>query len=226
MRASCVLFRTHLNQQQFVTASNFGEHRHVSGWMTLRLTARIYFGREKMIDILRLMTGFGALALAALFGLSTAPAKATDLVKDLPSCARPSDCIVSGAEVDDAALVAARARKGTGPAVGYASDRRLKTELTALGDLPNGLKVYSFKYMWEDRVRVGVVAQDLQDRADTRHAVVALANGLLGVDYAALGLRLATIEQWQKHGMASVKSDYKPERVARRDEPVRLFNQR
>jgi hypothetical protein len=94
--------------------------------------------------------------------------------------------------------------------------------------LENGLKVYSFRYLWEDQVRVGVVAQDLLSRDDLKKHVLTLANGLLGVDYAGLGLRVATLQQWQEAGIGALKADYvvKKSRTAQIAEPVQLFNQR
>jgi hypothetical protein len=73
-----------------------------------------------------------------------------------------------------------------------------------------------------------VIAQDLLERPDTKGAVLQLANGLLGVDYTSLGLRMATEAQWAAAGMASVRADYQPQirRYAKRDEPVALFNKR
>ena len=144
------------------------------------------------------------------------------------ACETPTACIIPGAEVDDEATIKARAKTGTGPAAGLASDRRIKTDIKELGTLPNGIKIYSFKFIWEDKVRVGVIAQDLLDRPETKKAVLTLANGLYGVDYGALGLRMATEEQWLQHGASAMKADYKPEikRSAKLDEPVRLYNKR
>ena len=180
-----------------------------------------------------------ALAIGLLAAVAAVPAHAFDKVAtadhetvtapaDPGVCTNPKACTVAGAEVDDAATIKARARTGTGPASGYASDRRIKTDITELGKLDNGIKIYSFKFLWEDKVRVGVIAQDLQERADTNKAVLTLANGLLGVDYAALGLRMATLEQWQQSGVTALKADYKPaaKRTAKLDEPVRLFNRK
>lgn len=168
------------------------------------------------------------IGLMALGGIS-APAIAVDwssFLSDQSLCTKA--CIVAGAETDDEATIIARAKIGTGPAAGLASDRRVISDVVEVGTLENGIKVYSFKYLWEDRVRVGVIAQDLAERPDTKAAVLTLANGLLGVDYDALGLRMATDAQWKLAGIAALKSDFKPAptRSAKLDEPVRLFNKR
>ena len=157
--------------------------------------------------------------------LNTDPAAPDAATPATSSCDQPGGCTIAGAEVDDAATIKARARIGTGPAAGLAADRRVATEIKLLGTLPNGRKVYSFKFIWEDKVRVGVMAQDLLARPDTKKVVLTLANGLLGVDYAALGMRMATEQEWLQHGASALKAGYQPQsRSARNDEPVRLFN--
>jgi hypothetical protein len=167
------------------------------------------------------VAGFIAVGLAmAAYGVI--PVSATD------SCEKPAACLVSGAEVDDPLTAQARKVIGSGPSVGLAADQRMKADLAELGMLENGLKVYSFRYLWEDQVRVGVVAQDLLSRDDLKKHVLTLANGLLGVDYAGLGLRVATLQQWQEAGIGALKADYvvKKSRTAQIAEPVQLFNQR
>jgi Chaperone of endosialidase len=156
------------------------------------------------------------------------PKSATTIADASMGCENPAACTVAGAEVDDEATVKARAKIGTGPAAGIASDRRVKTDIKDLGRLENGLKVYSFRFLWEDTVRVGVIAQDLLEKPETKKAVLTLANGLLGVDYAALNMRMATQQQWLQHGASAMKADYTPQvrRSAQLDEPVQLFNKR
>jgi hypothetical protein len=170
---------------------------------------------------------FGAILAAA--GLVHS-ANAIDLFGGLfqapTACASAKDCVVAGAEIDDEGTAKARAKSGSGPATGFASDRRIKSDVTQIGQLENGIKIYSFKFIWEDKTRVGVIAQDLLEREDTKAAVLQLSNGLLGVDYTALGLRVATLEQWREAGISAVKADYKPQskRTAKLDDAVRLFN--
>ena len=73
------------------------------------------------------------------------------------------------------------------------SDRRLKRDITALGQLADGTKLYSFKYLWSETTHVGVMAQDLLGDPDRADAVVTLPNGYLGVDYGRLGLNMVTL---------------------------------
>jgi len=105
---------------------------------------------------------------------------------------------------------------GGGGATGGAkqgSDMRLKRDIQYLATLENGIKVYSFKYLWETRVWVGVMAQDLLKDPAYAYAVVRGANGFYAVDYGALGLKMTTLVEWQKSGLASVYA------VARRHIP-------
>ena len=63
------------------------------------------------------------------------------------------------------------------------SDRRLKRDIVKLGELPDGLGVYAYRYVW-DRVRhVGVMAQEV---ARLRPWALRTLGGWLAVDYGAL----------------------------------------
>ena len=158
--------------------------------------------------------------VAAYYGAGT--------IAPLAGCDQAKGCVIAGAEVDDEATIKARLVTGTGPSSGVLADKRLASDVVEVGQLANGVKIYSFSFLFEDKVRVGVLAQDLAERADTRGAVLTMANGLLGVDYAALGLRMATQAQWKQSGLAALKADYKPQgkRSAALDEPVKLTNGR
>jgi len=144
------------------------------------------------------------------------------------ACGPAHPCTVKGAEVDDEATAKARLATGTGPRIGSLADSRMETEASVVGQLANGVNVYAFKFIFEDKFRVGVVAQELLERPDTKAAVLTMANGLLGVDYAALGMREATFAQWQKSGVAALRADFKPlaTRSAKNEGPVTLVNGR
>jgi hypothetical protein len=49
-----------------------------------------------------------------------------------------------------------------------------------------GFGIYRFKYLWSDIPHVGVLAQEVLEKAP--HAVAIGPGNLLAVDYAALGL--------------------------------------
>ena len=61
--------------------------------------------------------------------------------------------------------------------------------------LANGIGIYRYRYLWSDTVYVGVMAQEVA--MINPRAVVRGSDGFLGVNYAALGLRLLTLPQWQ-----------------------------
>lgn len=74
------------------------------------------------------------------------------------------------------------------------SDIRLKRDIAQVGRLPNGLGLYRYRYLWSDETYVGVMAQEVE--AIAPDAVVRAPDGHLRVDYANLGLRLRTWDQW------------------------------
>lgn len=48
-------------------------------------------------------------------------------------------------------------------AIAMFSDRRLKTDIEKLGEEPDGLGVYRFRYLWEDSPREGVMADEVAE---------------------------------------------------------------
>jgi hypothetical protein len=86
------------------------------------------------------------------------------------------------------------------------SDRRLKHSIHLLARLHNGMKIYTFKYLWSDIVYVGVMAQDLLKNPTWKDAVITKANGFYAVNYAMLGLKMTTFAQWKKDGIVSITS--------------------
>jgi Chaperone of endosialidase len=92
----------------------------------------------------------------------------------------------SSASLEDAIALALNKRGGEGPP--NPSDRRLKTHVRHAGETADGLKLYSFRFVGEDREFRGVMAQELL--ADERHrpAVELGADGYYRVHYARLGL--------------------------------------
>jgi hypothetical protein len=73
----------------------------------------------------------------------------------------------------------------TGPDL---SDVRLKREIDRTGTHPMGFGIYRFKYLWSDTVYVGVLAQEVLEKAP--HAVAAGPGNFLTVDYGALGMQM------------------------------------
>lgn len=93
---------------------------------------------------------------------------------------------------------------------GQASDIRLKRDIRLLTTLPDGMKIYAFKYLWSDASHVGVMAQDLLENPVWRDAVVIRANGFYSVNYTMLGLRMVTLEEWNKNGLTAITHNSHP----------------
>ena len=74
------------------------------------------------------------------------------------------------------------------------SDIRLKRDIVAVGHLENGIGLYRYRYIWSDQVYVGVMAQEVAEIVPD--AVVYGDDGYLRVDYARLGRRLITWDEW------------------------------
>jgi hypothetical protein len=78
------------------------------------------------------------------------------------------------------------------------SDIRLKRDIVLLGQTEQGIKLYSFKYLWSDQVYVGVMAQDLLENPKWQDAVITNPTGYYSVIYSKLGLEMVTLEQYQQ----------------------------
>jgi hypothetical protein len=84
---------------------------------------------------------------------------------------------------------------GLGPCIGdsgaIGSDRRLKHGIVRVGTTVLDLPLYRFSYVGRDGVFEGVIAQDVMDVMP--EAVVAGADGMLGVDYRRLGITMRRV---------------------------------
>ena len=65
-----------------------------------------------------------------------------------------------------------------------ASDARAKRDVRPIGRLDDGLGIYTYRYIWDDEPRVGVMAQEVA--ALRPWALGPMAGGYLTVDYGAL----------------------------------------
>jgi hypothetical protein len=81
----------------------------------------------------------------------------------------------------------------------YSSDRRLKRDIELIDVLDNGLRLYSYRYIGDEQLFVGVMAQDLLADEKFRHAVVKLGN-YFAVDYAAIGLTVVGGDEMRDAG--------------------------
>jgi hypothetical protein len=75
------------------------------------------------------------------------------------------------------------------------SDRRLKTDIHALGHSPSGLPIYQFRYVWGGPVYVGVMAQDLLEAQP--EAVIVTDSGYLMVDYDLIDVKMMTLANYE-----------------------------
>jgi hypothetical protein len=77
----------------------------------------------------------------------------------------------------------------------FASDARLKRDITLVGRRDDGLGLYRYRYLWSDTVYVGVMAQEvalIHPDAVVRGSL----DGYLRVNYSRLGLTLMTLPEW------------------------------
>jgi outer membrane immunogenic protein len=75
------------------------------------------------------------------------------------------------------------------------SDIRLKRDIVLIGHLDDGLALYRYRYLWSDTVYVGVMAQEVAEKAPS--AVTMGQDGYLRVEYRKLGLQLRTQAEWE-----------------------------
>jgi hypothetical protein len=104
----------------------------------------------------------------------------------------------SSISTEDAIAVALNKRGEMGESV--PSDRRLKTDVQHAGETAEGLNLYSFRYIGEDREFRGVMAQELLADERRRRAVELGADGYYRVHYARLGLAGLAIEEMRAAG--------------------------
>jgi hypothetical protein len=88
------------------------------------------------------------------------------------------------------------------------SDTRLKTDIVRVGQLENGLSLYRFRYLWSKEVLVGVLAQEVWPVAP--YAVILGEDGFLRVNYALLGTRMMTWDEWRKSPIRDGAEDADP----------------
>jgi hypothetical protein len=74
------------------------------------------------------------------------------------------------------------------------SDIRLKCDIALLARLDNGIGLYRYRYLWSDIEYVGVMAQEVAEIVP--EAAILGGDGYYRVDYARLGLRLMTRDEW------------------------------
>jgi hypothetical protein len=92
------------------------------------------------------------------------------------------------------AMLAMLTSRAVAQGISVISDTRLKRDITQVGKLDTGIGLHRYRYLWSDTICVGVMAQEVA--AVMPKAVQRGADGYMRVDYARLGLRVQTWDQW------------------------------
>jgi hypothetical protein len=93
-----------------------------------------------------------------------------------------------------ASSAASRAASNAASRIPIPSDIRLKQDIAALDRTHNGLRLYRYRYIGDDTLYVGVMAQEVA--ALVPAAVSRMDDGYLQVDYGRLGLAFLTWRDW------------------------------
>jgi hypothetical protein len=93
-------------------------------------------------------------------------------------------------------MLAALTSRAAAQGMSLISDTRLKRDTAKIGALADGINLYlyRYRYLWSDTIHVGVMAQEVAEVMP--EAVQRGADGYMRVDYARLGLRVQTWDQW------------------------------
>lgn len=84
---------------------------------------------------------------------------------------------------------------GSSPGSAY-SDARLKHNIELIETRSDGLKIYTYCYVWSRIKWVGVIAQDLLQQKQFASAVRLEKNGFYSVDYKQINFELTTADQY------------------------------
>ncbi len=83
------------------------------------------------------------------------------------------------------------------PVTTASSDKRLKESINYIGKTINDLRLYSFKYIGQKQVYIGLMAQDLLKSYPG--TIVKDSMGFYMVNYGMLGMQMITLDQWEKN---------------------------
>ena len=83
---------------------------------------------------------------------------------------------------------------GSSPGSAY-SDCRLKHCIELKETRDDGLRIYTFNYIWSDITWIGVMAQDLLQQPQFAHAVKLETNGFYSVDYSKINFEMTIADQ-------------------------------
>jgi hypothetical protein len=176
-----------------VLSSNLTNHLVVGGGVT-------YFPLSDEKLGLDLSAGFNFTNFAILGGydlLRQQPQISLGYVPTTDGLTCPPGYVLSGGTCDPVAI----------------SDRRMKRDIRHVATLSDGIRLYSFRYLWSETAYVGVMAQDLLEDSRWRHAVLTGDDGFYLVDYDQLDLAMVTLDGWNEHGVDAVVVGSRPARL-------------
>lgn len=147
-----------------------------------------------MKRIITLTAALAVLGTGALAGGMAEPIHnmAPDIIIEQASASSSSGLIIPLILI--ALIVAAMSSTGGGGGnvITDASDIRLKTDITQVGISPSGLPVYQFRYIGQDTLYQGAMAQDVL--MHTPSAVYPGPMGYLTVDYSQIDVSMITLD--------------------------------
>ena len=112
------------------------------------------------------------------------------------AASKAASSAASNAASKAASAAASRAAGNAASNIRIPSDARLKQDIRPLGVTAHGFELYRYRYIGDDRVYVGVMAQEVEQRQPS--AVSRSPEGYLQVDYRLLGIDLLTWREWKR----------------------------
>lgn len=141
---------------------------------------------------------FAPACCALLAACADTPSMTTNELDEAAGSEKGSDQVQVSSEVT-VADVAVGVAAGAGMFVGGVlygllsfSDERLKTDIVKVAETVDGIGIYTFRFLGDDRSWRGVMAQEVLEKRP--NAVVRGPNGYLMVNYAMLGMQLELLD--------------------------------
>lgn len=131
------------------------------------------------------------LALALMMAGAVAHAGSAVYTPPVPTAVETPMRSGSGAWLIPLAIIAILALTLSGQEEVQVSDARLKADISPAGAAPNGLPLYTYRYIGGTQTYLGVMAQDVL--AYKPEAVISGPFGYMAVNYGMLGLELQTV---------------------------------
>jgi hypothetical protein len=186
---------------------NFG-NGHVTGSLTNMVAAKDYTGSPQPWNSVSLSGSLSGSGITGTTAATTAPGGQLGQSLSATGTLKGSLYGPTGEELGAVWTLFDGATHGASGVIATtrqaASDRRLKRGIEPNGQARNGVKLYRFRYLGDDRDFVGVMAQELLDDPDLARAVSQTDSGLLVVDYASLGLGYLVTPDMCEAGAAAI----------------------